>query len=291
MLCKSKNCLNLAKTRNLCQKHYDLLRYGKLVLDKNNLIITMPLKKCTVIDCENIATKYTYCSKHAFRWVKYKSLDVPLTKGKHNYFSDITNSNVCYFAGLLYGDGNVLYSKVNNSYYISLEMTDMELVKALFFETQIQNKLIYAKRTNCKPTLTFRFASKQMFDDLSFFNVVPNKTYCDYFKLPNLIEENIWAYLRGILDSDGSVCNGSIQLLGTNLAFAKEISSFLTKHSIKTSIYQPKLKENCTRQLYTIMIYGKENISIFYNKIYANAKYFLKRKKDKMQNFLSSKRR
>lgn len=123
----------------------------------------------------------------------------------HNYFHDINTPEKAYFLGLLFTDGNVMPgSKRSPAIRIELVETDIGILHKLKQELNCNCKLTYNKRKNrTLGTYSLSVRSQQLADDLSKWNIIPNKTYTvSEIKIP---EEFKIDFLRGFIDGDGSI--------------------------------------------------------------------------------------
>ncbi len=124
---------------------------------------------------------------------------------KHDYFHDIDAPEKAYFLGLLFTDGNIMLdSQRSPSVRIELVETDIEILQKLKQELNCNCKLTYNKRkSRAHGTYALSVRSQQIADDLSKWNIVPNKTYViSEIKIP---EEFKIDFLRGFIDGDGSI--------------------------------------------------------------------------------------
>lgn len=110
------------------------------------------------------------------------------------------------------------------------------------------------------------------------FGIIPRKTYNLKLKYIN------WDVLRGIIDGDGCIAstnNGStlrIDITSGCKEFLEQIRQFLTDNSISSSILESNRNKNPT---YDLHVYRSKDILTIYERLYSNAHFFLRRKKDK----------
>lgn len=155
------------------------------------------------------ATKHTQISSilHAHK--------IPIKKVRHknrllkeDYFSEIDTEQKAYFLGLMLTDGAVVKdNKGERQDTISLELveTDVEIINKFKEEINSNSSLYFNKRKNReKGTYTLSFRSNQMSNDLSKYGIVQNKTYITEH-LPQIPEEFMVPFIRGIIDGDGSL--------------------------------------------------------------------------------------
>ena len=128
---------------------------------------------------------------------KNKPQHISDTKLKEDYFEKIDTEYKAYFLGLLFADGNVFKKQIT----LELNFKDIEILQKLKEELNCSNKISYRKRTNTEMS-SIRIISEKMCEDLSKYNIVPNKTYVSKH-LPKVPEEYKKDFLRGLIDGDG----------------------------------------------------------------------------------------
>lgn len=127
---------------------------------------------------------------------------------KEDYFENIDSPEKSYFLGLMFTDGYVARDKKEErapQIGIQLKESDKEILELLKNEINSNSSLRYEKRKNRNNSGTFclSFRSKKMAEDLSKYNIVPNKTYLvTQLIIPDQYDID---FLRGIIDGDGSI--------------------------------------------------------------------------------------
>ena len=174
-------------------------------------IIRLYTKECLTMAeiAKKYATKHTQISSilHAHK--------IPIKKVRHknrllkeDYFSEIDTEQKAYFLGLMLTDGAIVKdNKGERQDTISLELveTDVEIINKFKEEINSNSSLYFNKRKNReKGTYTLSFRSNQMSNDLSKYGIVQNKTYITEH-LPQIPEEFMVPFIRGIIDGDGSL--------------------------------------------------------------------------------------
>src|SRR5699024_11475414 len=125
---------------------------------------------------------------------------------RDDYFSVIDTECKAYFLGLLYCDGNV---RIHNSgYFLSMELKseDRYILEKLAEELKCGNKIYDRHRiTNKGEGYMSNFSScnsKQLFDDLAKFNIIPDKSHTtnSFKNIMELVDVNLIKHiLRGII--------------------------------------------------------------------------------------------
>lgn len=127
-------------------------------------------------------------------------------------------------------------------------------------------------------------SSKEMIQDLSKYDIVPNKTFKTNFGI-NIPDEFMGSYMAGLLDGDGfvTICNNKITLgfLGnsnTAIDYQKYLLNKLPNLSNNKIILHANMKNK------SIRFSGKQVLDIG-KFLYSNTKDYLPRKRDKILNF------
>lgn len=207
-----------------------------------------------------------------------------------NYFHVIDTENKAYFLGLIYTDGNV--RKHNGGYYLNLELkrSDRYILEKLASELKCSNQIYDRERiTNFGPSKMSSFTicnSKQIFDDLARFNIVPNKSHTTE-SFSNIIElipkDLIKHFLRGLIDGDGTISkrfttyNNCICVNQNERKFCEDFDKLL-----KYSMNDYSLKENYTynknNSVHGVRYRRINDVKKILEFLYKNASIFLKRK-------------
>ena len=211
--------------------------------------------------------------------IKKFSKERTMTQRKYkindNYFS-ISNqtSDSCYILGLLASDGCV--ASKQNQVYIELQRCDRELLEKINVKISNERPIKdYINHSKNYENSKLYFFSSQIKEDLSQYNIVPNKTHQNEDFLENVQEQYIFDFIRGFFDGDGSIkwTNGSItwQIDSSSLKTLEHIQSFLEQYNIFTKVVE-HTEETPTRNrnipLYRIYCYNKENCSKLYSFLY-----------------------
>lgn len=202
----------------LINNNIKVIKHNKLSDDTINIIVDLiksgehaseivRITKSTFTTILNIANEYN---------LVISDFKMPRNKKNINfvddYFSNIDTEAKAYYLGLIYTDGNVRVH--NGGYFLNIELMqqDDEILKKLSIELKCNNQLYYRERiTNKGFGKTVRFEScnsKQIFDDLSVFDIIPDKSHkSESFKN---IKEKVPRYLikhflRGLVDGDGNI--------------------------------------------------------------------------------------
>lgn len=192
-----------------------------------------------------------------------------------NYFNPNNQThNSAYILGMLASDGCVASNQ--NQIYIELQRKDKEILEKINIELQ-NERPIKDYHNNCKDYENSKlyFFSQQIKQDLSLYNIIPNKTAFDNDFFQNIKPEYYMDYIRGHFDGDGSIkwTNGTInwQIDSTSLTTLNHMIVILQQYGIIAKIL--KHTEECknrnrTKDLYRIYFYGKDNAIKLYKLFY-----------------------
>lgn len=167
--------------------------YGKL--SYKEILEFLPGR--TIYQIRNKANYDGLCSKNNLR--KYSI--------NKEYFS-IPNEQNSYWAGFLAADGNI--SKDYKKLSIGLQISDKDILDNFVKDLDYTNPTkVYKDR------VSVTINCEEICRDLEKnFNIIPVKSkILNHPPLEN--ERNIMAFIKGVIDGDGSICNDRIIIYGT----------------------------------------------------------------------------
>ena len=218
------------------------------------------------------------------------------------FFSEDTEESF-YWAGFIAADGNLkIRRNATKIIKICLALKDKDHLDKFKLSIKSNHPL---KEYKVKPSklsqkirhsVQISIVSKDMFDDLNRFNIIPNKT--KIYDMPTWMLNHPLShhYLRGYFDGDGSistcglgkgriVLQGSFSLLG-NKEFINKYIEMLVKNA-KVNYAKNCLKTpNSKHKVYSLSYSGNNNIKKIYYYLYKDATIWLDRKKEKLENFI-----
>ena len=200
------------------------------------------------------------------------------------------DENFAYFLGLLITDGHIVYNKsgkykvaIYNSYPEEKNMIS-QLIKNIFnYKVGISSRMYgFNKKPNYEIRISSRNLAKILVDDIG----VPSGAKSLNVRIPKvLFNKNpriLGAFLRGVIDGDGSVLKGAIKIASGSIIFLKELKIILKNLGISSSSIT---KDNRKTNTFSIRIYNHNNLIKFYYLIYPkNIKFYYNRKKIKWKN-------
>lgn len=218
----------------------------------------------------------------------YSKQDILNRKTKVNFFESIDSEEKAYFLGLLIADGCVFRFRQNTMFVIfALQEQDSYMVELFAKKVSASRKIVIDKRDNSK---SITITSNKMADDLSKYGVVENKTFKTY--LPKLDSFFMPHLIRGILDGDGNIgCrkrNPKIENsdLRWQVAFCGSEQLMTEIRDYLFSILNINLNKVCKEQsIYSIRWTSRKDVYIICDYLYRDANIYLKRKKEKFEQF------
>lgn len=192
-----------------------------------------------------------------------------------NYFENIDTELKAYMLGFIAGDGCVKKDGLNLENHIK----DIEVLQ--LFKTHISPDTPFHKHhdpVRGANTICLKIHSRKMVKDLlKWLKLDTYGKKSDKIQLPDLPDNLLWAFVRGLFDSDGSIRNPNgnkttpvATICSTSIKMQHDLINLCDKVYIKY-IYNPK---------YPSVTFSGKYCLLFLNKIYENANYFLSRKYD-----------
>lgn len=214
----------------------------------------------------------------------------------HDFLSKgIIDEYTAYFLGIMLSDGSVA-KRINKrngsiSFVSSLELIDKQIIQDLAKILKYKNKISVRKVYNNKKQHTsnsykISLGSFKIFQDLNKMGCTPSKTY--NVKYPIIKNELNRHLIRGIIDGDGSFYIKDNQFLlsivGTD-TICRGIAETIRKHldlDPQSCIYPSKYDSRSRMENFCHIKWNQSDTLKIYNWIYKDAKIYLKRKKEKI---------
>lgn len=184
---------------------------------------------------------------------------------RSDYFENIDTKEKAYWLGFLYADGCVN----NNSNAISINLKREDEYMLCNFANAIEstNIISHSKKIfNGKEFNQSHFSIKdaKMKADLIKWGCVSNKTYKE-LEIPNIPDNLIWHFIRGVVDGDGSI-NYSKRNLRLSITCNSE--TFLNQLKIKFGKDKLALDKHKTPML---VITGSKQLKPILDNIYKDS--------------------
>lgn len=216
-----------------------------------------------------------------------------------DYFENIDTEEKAYWLGFIAADGSVVKSSEYNSYrlYINLSHVDeghLEKFRNAVGASDVKFQKYTSTKgfSNSNGTTTSRIVlnSFKMCKDLAKYNIHQRKSYD--IEMPNIDNNLIPHYLRGLFDGDGSyhyhydVKNNRyrymFEIVSANKIFVEQIQQYLLSVGIKTNLYYRK-----EFNYFRLMTASKRELLKLIDLLYYNATVYLDRKYEKVNEIKS----
>lgn len=292
--------------RNLNNYNYRQIR--KIIADAG-IPIRGGRKKKTLSEEQLLILKHKYCEESEdlnilakeFGWdketlrnlinelgLKKKTNNRINKRIQSNYFSNIDNADKAYIIGLLFTDGNV--SKIEGKsgrIRLQLQAQDKDILEKIKNILCIDSELILDPRGNSCYSL--EFSDEQIFNDLSKYNIIPNKTYEVHHLPTNIPKEFLTDFIRGLIDGDGSIIFDETMSKDVSLNFTSYHQTIVTE--LQDIIDYLINKTDHNKIFFTSAWHcqwrGYNQVLTILNLLYKNSNLYIKRKYNLYQNLLN----
>lgn len=201
-----------------------------------------------------------------------------------SYFNEINSEFKAYILGYLIADGNV-YERKDSNPCIRMEIHEKDKYILEIFKKELNsdNKIRYGNSEKRKHHVTFSVHSEEIFNDLSKYGIVPNKTFKTY--LPTNIDKSLMRHLiRGLMDGDGWVAkkDAFIGFIGTE-QLMDDVKNYLKEELDIDGILVEKDENTHITELWFA---NKKDKKILYEYLYKESNYYLTRKFNNLESYL-----
>jgi len=248
-------------------------------------------KNLSMLAIANIYKRNSSCIKRVLLEQKIKIRDTNFYKSKsfnENYFDKIDNQDKAYWLGFLYADGYITNQK---TFGIKLSVKDFSHLEKLKNSLEsAHNIYIYTNNNGYgkgNKYCALYIQNSNFFNSLIKAGICKNKSR--KIEIPNIKNEYISHFIRGIFDGDGSVsyavdkkydyCMPIVSICGLRnilIWIKKQLPNKVP--SIYKDYHKNKITNCCS-----LSFGGINNIKIFFDYIYNDADIFLERKKEKFE--------
>lgn len=212
-----------------------------------------------------------------------------------DYFENIDTEDKAYWLGFISADGCILKCSEYNSYrlQIALSINDIEHINKFLrcidaYDVDInifEPSGFGSKNKTARAVLN----SYKLCNDLNRYNIHINKSYD--IELPDISDEMIPHYLRGLFDGDGSYYykydskynryRYSFELVGASEKMIYQVKEYLLSKNIKTNIYKRK-SPSSDNYVFRLMTGSKKEMLKIIDLLYSDAHMYLNRKYEKI---------
>jgi hypothetical protein len=207
-------------------------------------------------------------------------------KVNHDYFNVIDTQEKAYWLGFLYADGYIRERKSGNSLELKLSVKDYEhlllfreCIESNHLIKESQSKVNYGGGISISNMVHLAMYSSKLVNSIRKQGIHSRKTFT--IERPNIEKGMMPHFIRGYFDGDGSFSFNpekysiKTQIVSASEDFKKFIINELEDNNIKINLYSD----------IKLQIQNKLDNKKFYDYIYNNAKIYLKRKKEKYEEF------
>jgi hypothetical protein len=207
-------------------------------------------------------------------------------KVNHDYFNVIDTQEKAYWLGFLFADGYIRERKSGNSLELKLSVKDYdhlllfrECIGSNHLVKESQSKVKYNGGVSISNMIHLAMYSSKLVNSIRKQGVHSRKTFT--IERPNIEKGMMSHFIRGYFDGDGSFSFNpekysiKTQIVSASEDFKKFIINELEDNNIKINLYSD----------IKLQIQNKMDNKKFYDYIYNNAKIYLKRKKEKYEEF------
>lgn len=278
-----KSSEDMAKAYNVCRE--TILKYAKRIgyvnkyraelTDNEKEYITKNYNRKT---SSSLAKKFNVSGSYISKIWRENGLigkESRMYYLNEDYFSEINRSDKAYILGVIASDGCVYKrdDKCIGSLSFQFHIQEKEIIDIIlkFMEAEYSPSI----REN---RISLQINSDKIFYDLNKYNIVPNKTW---IYEPCILEDNLmWHFLRGFFDGDGSIyhlknCENTLSKWEISICGNKNtiniINNFLTKHNIKSNVYQDKRNEKYSHEFYYLKIKANKEKYKFIDALYKDS--------------------
>lgn len=221
---------------------------------------------------------------------------------KIDIFNPVNTPEAAYILGFYIADGCLN----GNKFVITLNEKDKEILEKIRDYMSPITKLIYKKETINKqgivshPMYSFAFTCKEIVSCLEGLGLGKNKTYLSK-SIKNVVpKELMWDFIRGYWDGDGCISSSNVTkniketsynyinigftIISKDPDILNEMNEFFIEEGINTHVY-PDNKGN-----YLVGTHSKSEIEKIYNKLYTSSNLFMKRKRTKFNEIMTTSR-
>ena len=197
-------------------------------------------------------------------------------KVNENYFDIIDTEDKSYFLGLLYSDG----CNNGSGFYVTLQGRDIDILYDFkkYIKYNGELKIIKNKTDSSENYISLNISSIKLSSKLSEIGCNKNKTINAIF--PNIPDELINHFIRGLFDGDGSISidkrnQFNFSIVG-NSNIIKKVGDILNvKCKLNVKIRNPK-RYKCDISIYGFG--GNKQAKRVREFLYKNSTIYLKRK-------------
>lgn len=259
----------------------------KLNINKGNLIKDYK----SGISIRQLAFKYNCSYSFARQLLKKSDVERRFSERfekNEEYFDEINSEDKAYFLGLIYADGCNRTDR--NEIKIGLQKRDAYVLEAFsdkVFHKKKELQREKRKTKSCQEIFKISIYSKKMSRRLVELGVVKEKSLILRWPKKKVIHDSLMRhFMRGLFDGDGSVyLSPDKKVAYISFSGTENMCTNFRNEILKNClVYKSKIREH--GNIKTVTFGSKYGTLDIYHYFYNGSSIFLKRKKEKFDDFL-----
>ena len=210
------------------------------------------------------------------------------------YFEKIDKPEKAYLLGFITADGCVYNGSNKTSFRFQMNLKESDSYVLDFLQKEIESdykiqfkEVAFDKSGKKSRSALLKINSTAFCKDLISLNVVPRKSMKESIPLKKIPKEFLRYFVLGYFDGDGSISytksSPHISILGSK-KMCEQLNKIFVDNGIDQNVFFDRNKK-----IFGLRINNTENKIKLYNFLYKDHVFFLKRKKEVFDSFVSNK--
>lgn len=210
------------------------------------------------------------------------------------YFEKIDKPEKAYLLGFITADGCVYNGSNKTSFRFQMNLKESDSYVLDFLQKEIESdykiqfkEVAFDKSGKKSRSALLKINSTAFCKDLISLNVVPRKSMKESIPLKKIPKEFLRYFVLGYFDGDGSISytksSPHISILGSK-KMCKQLNKIFVDNGIDQNVFFDRNKK-----IFGLRINNTKNKIKLYNFLYKDHVFFLKRKKEIFDSFMSNK--
>lgn len=210
------------------------------------------------------------------------------------YFEKIDKPEKAYLLGFITADGCVYNGSNKTSFRFQMNLKESDSYVLDFLQKEIESdykiqfkEVAFDKSGKKSRSALLKINSTAFCKDLISLNVVPRKSMKESIPLKKIPKEFLRYFILGYFDGDGSISytksSPHISILGSK-KMCEQLNKIFVDNGIDQNVFFDRNKK-----IFGLRINNTKNKIKLYNFLYKDHVFFLKRKKEIFDSFVSNK--
>lgn len=210
------------------------------------------------------------------------------------YFEKIDKPEKAYLLGFITADGCVYNGSNKTSFRFQMNLKESDSYVLDFLQKEIESdykiqfkEVAFDKSGKKSRSALLKINSTAFCKDLISLNVVPRKSMKESIPLKKIPKEFLRYFVLGYFDGDGSISytksSPHISILGSK-KMCEQLNKIFVDNGIDQNVFFDRNKK-----IFDLRINNTKNKIKLYNFLYKDHVFFLKRKKEIFDSFVSNK--